>query len=282
MTVLRTRMIEKLRLKNYSVRTEQAYVAAVAHFARHFGRSPDELGPDEIRQWQLYLQNEKKASWSYFNQAMSALRFFYREILGRDELIPRLSYMRRERRLPVVPSISEVGAFLDAIDNPEYRMVLTVVYGCGLRLLEATRIEVRDIDSKRMLVHVRQGKGKKDRYVTLSPVLLEMLRSYWRQSRPKRLLFPAPDDPNKPLNPTTLQKHCQKVCLRGGMKKRITPRTLRHAFATHLLEGGANIRVVQTLLGHSSVHTTEIYTHVSDEAIRNVVSPLDRVPLLRR
>jgi len=282
MTVLRTRMIEKLRLKNYSVRTEQAYVAAVAHFARHFGRSPDELGPDEIRQWQLYLQNEKKASWSYFNQAMSALRFFYREILGRDELIPRLSYMRRERRLPVVPSISEVGAFLDAIENPEYRMVLTVVYACGLRLLEATRIEVRDIDSKRMLVHVRQGKGKKDRYVTLSPLLLEMLRSYWRQSRPKRLLFPAPDDPNKPLNPTTLQKHCQKVCLRGGMKKRITPRTLRHAFATHLLEGGANIRVVQTLLGHSSVHTTEIYTHVSDEAIRNVVSPLDRVPLLRR
>ena len=281
MTVLRTRMIEKLRLKNYSVRTEQAYVAAVAHFARHFGRSPDELGPDEIRQWQLYLQNEKQASWSYFNQAMSALRFFYREILGRDELIPRLSYMRRERRLPVVPSISEVGAFLDAIDNPEYRMVLTVVYGCGLRLLEATRIEVRDIDSKRMLVHVRQGKGKKDRYVTLSPLLLEMLRSYWRQSRPKRLLFPAPDDPNKPLNPTTIQKHCQKVCLRGGMKKRITPRTLRHAFATHLLEGGANIRVVQTLLGHSSVHTTEIYTHVSDEAIRNVVSPLDRVPLHR-
>ncbi|HZQ45144.1 MAG TPA: site-specific integrase [Acidobacteriaceae bacterium] len=281
MTELRNRMIEKLRLKNYSLRTQQAYVAAVAHFARHFGRSPDELGAEQIRQWQVYLQGEKKASWSYFNQAMSALRFFYREILGRDELIPRLSFMRRERRLPVIPSIDEVGAFLEAIGNERYRMILTVIYACGLRLLEATHIEVRDIDSQRMLIHVRQGKGKKDRYVTLSPLLLEMLRAYWRQYRPKRLLFPAPDDPNKPLNPTTLQKHCQNVCLRAGIKKKVTPRTLRHAFATHLLEGGANIRVVQTLLGHGSVHTTEIYTHVSDEAIRNVVSPLDRLPRRR-
>jgi integrase/recombinase XerD len=281
MTPLRTRMLEQLRLKNYSPRTQQAYVAAVAHFARHFGRSPAELGADEIRQWQVYLQSEKKASWSYYNQAMAALRYLYREILGHEELIPRLAFMRRERQLPVVPSLEEVATFLDAIENKEYRMVLTLAYACGLRLLEATHIEVRDIDSKRMLIHVRQGKGKKDRYVTLSPLLLQILREYWHEYRPHGLLFPAPDDPKKPLNATTLQKHCQKVCQRAGLKKKLTPKSLRHAFATHLLEGGANIRVVQTLLGHRSVKTTEIYTHVSDETIRNVVSPLERLPRRR-
>jgi integrase/recombinase XerD len=278
MTPLRQRLIEKLRLKNYSPRTQEAYVAAVAHFARHFGRSPDQLGPEEIHQWQLHLKDVRKASWSGYNVAMSALRFFYREVLEREDVVGRLQFMRREKRLPVVPSPEEVRRFLDAIDNHHYRMLLTLAYACGLRLLEATRLELRDIDSARMVIHVRLGKGKKDRYVTLSPVLLELLRNYWRKYRPQRLLFPSPDDPAKPLNSTTIQKSCQRVCARVDIGKKVTPRTLRHAFATHLLENGANIRVVQTLLGHRSVKTTEIYTHVSTEAIASVVSPLDRLP----
>ncbi len=149
-------------------------------------------------------------------------------------------------------------------------------------LTGSARLEVSDIDSERMVVHVRLGKGKKDRYVTLSPVLLEMLRAYWRQYRPQRLLFPSPKDPGKPLNATTIQKQCQRICAKAGLGKKLTPRTLRHAFATHLLENGTNIRVVQTLLGHRSVKTTETYTHVSTEAIAAVVSPLDRLPEKRR
>lgn len=282
MTPLRQRLIEKLRLKNYSVRTQQAYVAAVAHFARHFGRSPDQLGAAEIHQWQLHLRDVRKCSWSGYNIAMCALRFFYREVLGREELIPRLAYMRAEKALPVVPSPAEVRRFLDAVEDDRQRMLLTVTYACGLRLLEATRLEISDIDSERMVVHVRLGKGKKDRYVTLSPVLLEMLRAYWLKYKPRRLLFPSPADPDKPLNATTIQKHCQRICEKARLGKKLTPRTLRHAFATHLLEGGANIRVVQTLLGHRSVRTTETYTHVSTEAIAAVVSPLDRLPKKRR
>ncbi len=282
MTPLRQRLIEKLRLKNYSVRTQQAYVAAVAHFARHFGRSPDQLGAAEIHQWQLHLRDVRQCSWSGYNIAMCGLRFFYREVLEREELIPRLAYMRREKTLPVVPSPEEVRRFLDAVEDDRCRMLLSIAYACGLRLLEAIRLEVSDIDSERMVVHVRLGKGKKDRYVTLSPVLLEMLRAYWRQYRPQRLLFPSPKDPGKPLNATTIQKQCQRICVKAGLGKKLTPRTLRHAFATHLLENGTNIRVVQTLLGHRSVKTTETYTHVSTEAIAAVVSPLDRLPEKRR
>lgn len=282
MTPLRQRLIEKLRLKNYSVRTQQAYVAAVAHFARHFGRSPDQLGTAEIHQWQLHLRDVRQCSWSGYNIAMSGLRFFYREVLEREELIPRLAYMRPEKTLPVVPSPEEVRRFLDAVENDRDRVLLSVAYACGLRLLEVLRLAVSDIDSERMVIHVRLGKGKKDRYVTLSPVLLEMLRAYWLKYKPRHLLFPSSTDPRKPLNATTLQKRCQRICRKARLSKKITVRTLRHAFATHLLENGTNIRVVQTLLGHRSVRTTETYTHVSNDAIAAVVSPLDRLPKKRR
>ena len=186
MTPLRQSMIEKLELRNYSPKTVSAYVTAVAHFAKHFGRSPDQLTGEEIHQWQIHLRDVRKVSWSAFNVAMSALRFFYREVVGREDLIPRLAYMRVERPLPVVPSVAEVCRFLDAVPTIRYRILLTVAYDCGLRLSEAIRLEPHDIDSARMVIHVRRGKGKKDRYVRLSPTLLNILRNYWKNERPKR------------------------------------------------------------------------------------------------
>lgn len=278
MTPLRQRMIEKLELRNYSPKTVSAYVAAVAQFAKHFGRSPDQLTGEEIRQWQVYLRDTRHASWSAFNIAMSALRFFYREVVEREELIPRLAYMRKERSLPVVPSAEEVCRFLEAVPVIRYRMLLSVAYGCGLRLSEAIRLEPRDIDSARMVIHVRKGKGKKDRYVTLSPVLLDMLRNYWKSEHPKRWLFPSPLNATRTINLTTIEKCCKRASAAAKLGKRVTVRSLRHAFATHLLEQGTNIRIVQVLLGHSSVTTTQIYTHVSTEAIASVVSPLDHLP----
>ncbi len=278
MTPLRQRMIEKLELRNYSPKTISAYVAAVAQFAKHFGRSPDQLTAEEIRQWQVYLRDVRNVSWSGFNVAMCALRFFYREVLEREDLIQRLAFMRRERPLPVVPSADEVFRFLEAVPVMRYRMLLTVAYACGLRLSEAIRLEARDIDSARMVVHVRRGKGRKDRYVTLSPVLLDLLRGYWKSERPRPWLFPSPLNADRPIGLTTIEKCCKRASTTAKLGKRVTARSLRHAFATHLLEQGTSIRVVQVLLGHSSVTTTQIYTHVSNEAIAKVVSPLDHLP----
>lgn len=278
MTPLRQRMIEELQLRNYSPKTVRAYVAAVAQFAGHFRRSPDQLTVEEIRNWQLHLRDVRQVSWSGFNIAMCALRFFYREVLGRDDLVPRLTFMRRERPLPVVPSADEVCRFLEAVPVFSYRMLLTVSYGCGLRLSESVRLEPRDVDSARMVIHVRRGKGKRDRYVTLSPVLLEMLRGYWKQERPKRWLFPSPLDATRPISLSTIQKCCKRASAAAKLGKRVTVRSLRHAFATHLLEQGTSIRVVQVLLGHASVTTTQTYTHVSNKAIASVVSPLDHLP----
>jgi len=278
MTPLRQRMIEKLELRNYSPKTVRAYVAAVAHFAAHFGRSPDQLTSEQIHVWQLHLRDTRRVSWSAFNVAMCALRFFYREVVLRDDLIPRLAFMRTERSLPVVPSAEEVCRFLEAVPVIRYRMLLSVAYGCGLRLAEAVRLEPRDIDSARMVIHVRRGKGHKDRYVTLSPVLLDMLRSYWKSEHPKRWLFPSLLDSRRPVSLSTIQKCCKRASADAKLGKRVTVRSLRHAFATHLLERGTSIRVVQVLLGHSSVTTTQTYTHISNEAIASVVSPLDHLP----
>ena len=278
MTPLRQRMIEKLRIKNYSEKTQEAYVAAVREFARFLSRSPDQARAEDIHAYQVHLKEERHASWSGFNVAMSALRFFYRNVLEREELLPRLRFMRRERALPVVPSAEEVCRLLEAMKDRRMRMALTVAYACGLRTREVLRLQPADIDSQRMLIHVRQGKGKVDRYVTLSPILLKMLRSYWRSEHPKQWLFPRRRNPSLPIHEATIQRACQKGCAAAGLTKQLTPRSLRHAFATHLLEAGTNLRVVQTLLGHRSVRTTQIYTHVSAEAIASVVSPLDLLP----
>ena len=278
MTALRRRMLADLRLRNYSPRTEKVYVSHVAGFARHYGRSPEELGPEEVRAYLQHLMEEKRVSRSAFNQTVCALRFLYRITLERPETIARLPYARREKRLPAILSPDEVGRLLEAVEDRRHRLVLVTVYAAGLRVSEVVALRLSDIDSERMTIQVRQGKGRKDRLVMLSPVLLEELRRYCRWARPADWLFPG-QKPGRPLTTRTVQKVCQKAVAAAGLgsERRITVHTLRHSFATHLLEEGTDLRVIQTLLGHSSLRSTAVYTHVSTHRLRRTVSPLDRL-----
>jgi site-specific recombinase XerD len=277
MTPLRQRYLEDLRLRNYSPKTQQLYVECVSLFARHFGRSPELLGPEEIRIYQLYLIQEKQVSWSRFNQTVCALRVLYGTTLGRDWVIKHLPFPRKETRLPVILSPAQVSGLLQSISNPRYRMFFTTIYATGLRLSEARNLEVADIDSARNTVRVRQGKGHKDRYVMLSPKLLDLLREYWKTYRPGRLLFPGLD-PERPLAERTLQDALRQARDKAGLSPQVTAHTLRHCFASHLLETGVNVRVIQLLLGHASLKTTARYTHVADSALTQTVSPLDLLP----
>lgn len=276
-TALRERMRAILRARNYSVRTEETYIAAVVHFARHFKTSPDQLGAEDVIEYQLWLRDHKHASYVVFNQTVCALRFFYGQVLERSDIVERIRFARAERHLPVVLSVDETIAFLSSIDHPRHRVLLTTIYTTGLRLSEALGLRASDIDSKRMVVRVRQGKGKKDRYVPLPPSLLQMLREHWRREHLRDRLFPSPSDPSRPADPAGVQKYIQRAIARAGLTKKITPRTLRHCYATHLIEQGTSTRVVQVLLGHSDVHTTETYTHVSPSTLGNVIGPLERV-----
>jgi site-specific recombinase XerD len=268
-------MIEDLKVRNRSSRTIQTYVAHVANFARHFGRSPELLGLEEIRQYQVYLVNERQVSWSYFNQAVCALRFLYRHTLGRDWVVAHIPFPRQPKKLPVVLSQAEVIRLFDAIRSLKLRAMLMTTYAAGLRLAEVTHLQVSDIDSQRMVIRVQQGKGQKDRYVMLSPTLLEVLRLYWRAEQPTTWLFPSKGSKQQPLNHSVAQRACHQAGLDAGLTKRATVRSLRHSFATHLLEAGTNIRIIQTLLGHSSVSTTQRYTYVSNKTVRATESPLE-------
>lgn len=279
-TALRERMRSILRTRNYSPRTEETYIAAVAHFARHFGKSPDQLGTAQIIEYQIWLREHKHASATYANQVVCALRFLYREVLGRPDQVERVPYARRERRLPVILSPEETARFLGSISIARYRVLLTTIYACGLRIGEALALRARDIDSSRMVICIRLAKGKKDRYVPLSPTLLLILREHWRRERLTDRLFPAYRDPSRPLDAATVQKFVAHACVRAGLRAKITPRTLRHCYATHLIESGTSTRVVQVLLGHSNVHTTETYTHVSPQTMGKIVSPLEQIAAL--
>jgi integrase/recombinase XerD len=274
MTTLRQRMIDDLRVRNRSVHTIKAYVACIANFARHFGKSPELLGPEEIRQYQVYLVNERRVSWSYLIQTVCALRFLYCVTLKHDWPISRISYPRQPRRLPVVLSQAEVRQFFDAIRSPKYLAMLMTAYAAGLRLSEVTQLRVSDIDSSRMVIRIRQGKGQRDRYVMLAPTLLAVLRRYWRRERPSPWLFPGQQG-NQPISNHAVQEACRKAGVAAGLKKPVTMRTLRHSFATHLLESGKDIRIIQTLLGHRNVRTTQVYTYVSTETVRAAQSPLE-------
>ena len=276
-TALRERMRAILRARNYSHRTEETYISAVIHFARHFGTPPDQLGAEHVIAYQVWLRDQKRASHVLFNQTVCALRFFYGEVLDRPDVVERIRYARHERRLPVVLSVEETIELLSLIDHPRYRVLLTTIYATGLRLGEALALRAADIDSKRMVVRVRQGKGKKDRYVPLPPVLLDLLREHWRREHLRDLLFPHLSDPSRPADPTGVQRYLQRLIAKAGLAKKVTPRTLRHCYATHLIEQGTSTRVVQVLLGHSNVHTTETYTHVSPSTLGNVTGPLERV-----
>jgi len=280
MTPLRQRYLQDLQLRNYSPKTQEVYVECVSLFARHFGKSPEALGPDHIRIYQLFLAHEKKASWSRFNQTVCALRFLYRHTLHRDWVIQHIPFPRKESRLPQVLSLEEVSRFLQAIPPLKYRVLLTTLYATGLRASEALHLQVGDIDSRRKTIRVRQGKGHKDRYIMLSPKLLVLLRRYWKAFHPATwLFFGASLD--RPLSIECLQKAVQRARQASGLTKRITAHTLRHSFATHLLESGTNIRIIQVLLGHNSLRTTARYTHVTTAALASTLSPLDSLPPAR-
>lgn len=276
-TVLRERMRSILSARNYSERTIDTYIRAVARFARHFGRSPDQLGSQEVTSFQIWLHEQQHVSASLLNQIMCALKFFYGQVLERKELAERIPYARRERRLPVVLSPEETMAFLRSIPTPRYQVLMTTIYAAGLRLSEALHLRGSDIDSSRMVIRIRQGKGKKDRYVPLSPIVLQLLRDHWRREHLRDLLFPAEKDRSRPISPATVQRYLNRLHDRTGLHKNVTSKTLRHCYATHLIEEGTSTRVVQVLLGHSSVHTTETYTHVTPRTLAKAGSPLDQI-----
>ena len=277
MTRLRQRMIEDLRIRNYSPRTEETYVFQVARFAKHFGRSPEVLGPEEIRAYQLHLISTGTA-WSSFNLAICAIKFVYRITLKCTWPIDEVPYGKKPKTLPVVLSADEVLRLLAAVVIPLHRLVLTVAYAGGLRISEAVALRAQDIDSSRMLIHVAQGKGQKARLVPLSRALLEQLRAYWKKQRhaPPACpwLFPGVE-PTVHIGESAIQKACQRACARARINKRVTPHTLRHCFATHLLEAGTDLRTVQALLGHACLATTMIYTHVKRKLVKATLSPLD-------
>src|SRR5262245_26628187 len=277
MTPLRQRFLDDLRLRNYSPRTLEAYVAGVARFARHFGRSPDLLGPEEVRAFQLHLL-ERRVSWSQFNQTVCALRFFYGVTLGRPEQLPLIPYGKRPKTLPCVLSPAEVVRLFEAAPAGRDRVLLQTAYACGLRLGELLHLRVTDIDSARMVVHIRQGKGRKDRLAPLSLRLLAELRSYWKQYRPQTWLFPGVP-PERPLHGSNVQRLCQRLLPLAGISKRATPHTLRHSFATHLLEAGVDLVTLQKILGHSQLATTAHYLHLSTERLRQTPSLLDLLVL---
>lgn len=277
MSLLRRRMIQDMMVRNMSPATQRSYVYAVAKFCGFFGRSPDQLDHEAVRTYQVHLV-ESGISWPSLNQTICALRFFYGVTLGQTDVPDRIAHAREPRKLPVVLSADEVVRFLTAVRGVKSRVALTTAYAAGLRVSEVVGLRVSDIDSSRMTIRVGQGKGRKDRYIMLSPQLLGILRSYWRVVRPVHWLFPG-RDPEWPMDPSGLHEAYRTACAIAGLTKRVTVHSLRHSFATHLLENGTDIRVIQVLLGHANLQTTARYAHVTTSTIRNTQSPLDRLQL---
>ena len=266
MSPLRQRMIEDLTIRNLSPATQRSYVHHVEKFSRFFGRSPDRLGYEEVRAYQAHLVG-RRVSWGALNQTVCALRFFYGVTLGRSDLPERIPYARTPRKLPVVLSADEVVGFLQAVKGTRNRVALTTTYAAGLRASETARLKVSDIDSGRMVIRIEHGKGDKDRYVMLSPQLLGILRTYWRLTKPGRWLMTRRDG-GGPMDAQTLGVACRVACEFLGIEKRVTVHTLRHSFATHLLEAGTDIRIIQVLLGHHSLS--------DDDALRPGIHGCDR------
>lgn len=277
MTPLRTRMIEDMMIRNLSPATQRSYLNAVAKFSAYFGKSPDLLGAEDVRTYQVHLAG-KGVAWATLNQVVCAIRFFYGVTLGDDIVPERIPYARTPKSLPVILSADEVKRFLEAVSSLKCRVALTTAYSAGLRVSEVVGIRIADINSDRMIIHVRHGKGDRDRYVMLSDQLLTILRAYWKRTRPRHFLFPGRDDMS-PLQQTTLHAACRSAAKAAGFGKRITVHTLRHSFATHLLEQGADIRIIQALLGHRSLSSTARYTQVSTATIRATPSPLENLSL---
>jgi integrase/recombinase XerD len=279
MTVLRQRMTEDMQVRNLSPHTQASYLQQVSLFAHHFRTSPDALTPEHIRAYQIYLTNEKKLATNSIHTAVAALRFLYRVTLKKEwDFGEEIPLPKKPQKLPVVLSPEEVVHFLNCVDCRKHRVILTICYAAGLRISEAVRLKVTAIDSARMVVRVEQGKGRKDRYVMLSPVLLEILRSYWRAARSKEWLFPGLHD-DWPITKDAVEAACQKAHRLSGLSKPVTPHSLRHAFAVHLLESRTtDLRTIQLLLGHRSLATTARYLRIATSQVCATSSPLDLLP----
>jgi integrase/recombinase XerD len=280
-TPLRERMIEDMRIRGMGDKAQQAHIRAIKDFARFLKRSPDTATPDDLRAFQLHMTNAGITPPT-FNARIVALRFFFGITCGREDMKRHMQFRRQPRKLPVVCSVEEVSDLLMAAPGPglKYRAALSISYGAGLRASEVCNLKIGDIDSDRMLIHVEQGKGQKDRKVMLSPGLLELLRDYWREARPEGWLFPGKPRIN-PISPRQLNRAFMSAKHMAGIAKPATLHTLRHSFATHLLEANTDVRVIQVLLGHARLNTTAIYAHVATKTIRGTVSPFETLKKLQ-
>ena len=269
MTGLRDRMIEDLQLRGMAVRTQEAYVLAVRQLAKYYQKPPDQLEDEDLRAYFLYLMNVKKVARSTSTIALCGIKFFYEKTLGRPWPVLELVRPAKESKLPVVLSIGEVGRLLGGVKSNHYRACLTLIYACGLRLLEGVQMQVKQLDGERKQVHVRGGKGNKDRYVPIPEITLEMMRAYWRHHRNRVWLFPARRSGVRvkagqgPMNESGVQRAFRAALGDSRVNKEATVHTLRHSYATHLLEAGVNLRVIQSYLGHASIVTTARYTHLT-------------------
>jgi len=277
MTPLRQRMLEDMSIRNLAENTQQSYLQQISSYAKHFHRSPEVLGPEDVRTYQVYLTAERNLSATSVGIATAALRFLYKVTLKQNWAPDEIPMPKKPFKLPVVLSPEEVMHFLDCVDSVKHRTLLVTAYAAGLRVSEATHLKVSDIDSQRMVLRVDQGKGRKDRFVMLSPRLLDVLRAYWKLERPNPWLFPGAI-PGQPITRSAVEQVCQKAHRAAGITKPITPHSLRHAFATHLLESGTGVRTIQLLLGHRSLATTSRYLKIATSTVCATVSPFDLLP----
>jgi len=270
-------MIEDMTIRKFTPKTQHDYVQGIKNFAMFLGRSPDTASFEDVRRYQLHLV-ASGVSVPTINQTVSTLRFFFKVTLGRPKIVEHTHAIPEPRKLPVVLSVEEVARLLDAAPGLKYKAALSVAYGAGLRANEVVSLKVSDIDSKRMIIRVEQGKGRKDRYVMLSPHLLDLLRTWWKAARPQGWLFPG-RDPAQPLTTRQLNRACHAAAQMAEVNKRVSLHTLRHSFATHLLEQNTDVRVIQVLLGHAKLETTVLYTQVATKMISEVRSPLEHIAL---
>jgi integrase/recombinase XerD len=279
MSPLRRRMIEDMTMRKLSPKTQQGYIRTIKNLAAFLGRSPDKASFEDVRRFQLHVARSGVGTGA-LNATVAALRFFFRVTLRRSVIIEHTAFIHEPRKLPVVLSPEEVVRFLEAAPGIKYKAALSVAYGAGLRVSEVVSLKISDVESKRMVLRVEQGKGRKDRYAMLSPRLLKLLRDWYRVAQPQGWLFPG-QNPINPMTTRQLTRACHAAAHVAEITKRVTPHTLRHSFATHLLEQKVDIRVIQVLLGHATLASTALYTRVATNTIREIMSPLDRLtPLM--
>jgi len=280
MTHLRKMMLDELQRRNYAQSTAEAYIHALKEFAAYYNRPPDQLGPKEISRFQVHLLRDRKLSPKTVQQHIAALRFFFNRTLKRQYPPNEFCYPKTPMRLPIILSQEEVKRMIDSATSLLHRTLLMTLYSTGMRRAELARLKVSDIDSQRMVVHIKQGKGGKDRDVPLSPKLLETLKEYWRWKKPRNYLFPGEakkGSKGEHLSPKAIYHACKGAARRAGIQKNVGPHTLRHSFATHLLESGADLRTIQLLLGHADIKDTMIYLHLSQRHLRACPNPLDEI-----